>query len=121
MNECQALSIAERSNNADAQSVSSLDSSMIETRGHRKLIGRWSFLASVVGKRDDGMLGNVLTPDRWGSATEGWRKKLIALDIGLVLEFVKRAISLHWPAKITCRSPLSDAVPSIRLGFTNER
>lgn len=46
----------------------------------------------------------ALTPDRWGSATEGWREKSIALGIGLVLDSVKRAIGLYWPPKITFKA-----------------
>lgn len=45
-----------------------------------------SFLASVVGRHDDGMPAThqlELTPDRWGSATEGWREKPIVVGIGL--------------------------------------
>lgn len=77
---------------------------------------------SVVGKRDDGMLGNAsigVDPGLLGSATESWREKLIVLGVGLVLESVKCAIGLYWLPKITPKTDKSRRNPlfsGIRLG-----
>lgn len=64
------------------------------------------FLASVVGKCNDGMLGLALTPDRWEALLRVGVKSRSpwALGIGLVLDSVKRAIGLYWPPKTTFKA-----------------
>lgn len=41
-------------------------------------------------RHDDGILGDAFTPDRWGSATGGWRENLVVLGTGVVLDLVRR-------------------------------
>jgi hypothetical protein len=55
------------------------------------------FLASLVGRCDDGTLGNALTPDRWEALAKAGVQNLIAVGVRLHLERIKREIGLREP------------------------